>query len=249
MRAKSRRPAGASPDGRRQAQGGGVEGDRPALPSREPVLERRHRGADDADVDAPVVVQRRLVAERSPSRRGWPAADPGPAASGPSPRPRSPWQPAQLARYTSAPSARSGGRLGSSSRDTPYRVGERGGRRSGPWHRGCRARPVAFTSARSESTVATGSSSALGGQRRGGATGLLEEEAGLLDLGRGHDATARPLRCGTPGRRGWRWRRPGGRRRPSPGQRVGEAEVRADSRIGSAAPMRVIFIRFQKRLA
>ena len=96
--------------------------------------------------------------------------------------------------------------------------------------------------------MATGSSSNPQPEtRRSG--GTLEEETGLLDFGRGHDSAADYLDAvllggeggggGDPANHGGRIIRD--RRRGS--------GWRAESRIGSAAPMRVIFIRFLKSLA
>ena len=155
--------------GRRwQAQGAGIEGDRPAVPSREPVLERRHRGGDDADIDAPVVVQRRLVVERTPvgeiGRRRIQTLGQLTVASS-----EVTMAPAQLARYTWAPSARSGGRLGSSSRETPNRSAS--ARLEGA-HPGIEAvgRAQSFYQRQERVHGSDRVELGTGGQRRGGAT-------------------------------------------------------------------------------
>ena len=209
--------------GRRwQAQGGGVEGDRPALPGGEPVLERRHRGADDADVDAPVVVQRRLVAQRTPvgevcRRRIQPGSECRRRARGPrGSRRSSPGTPRRRARDRAA---------GWGAR--------RGTRRRAASVRGERADPGI------EVSGAPGASRAPGGSptwRRDRARMAARDAAERRDSrGRDGPPRLRPRprlcrrlpRCGTPGRRGW-WRRPGEPRRPNhSGQEAGE---RSESR-------------------
>ena len=186
--------AGEVPEARRrlagrrwQAQGAGIEGDRPALPSREPVLERRHRGADDADVDAPVVVQRRLVVERTPvgeigRRRIQTLGQLAVAAPEVT-------MAAGTARPVHLGAEREVGRpAGQLVQGHAEPVGECAVEGA---HPGIEAVGRAQSLYQRQERVHGGDRVELGtgGQRRGGATGLLEEEAGLLDLGRGHDAT------------------------------------------------------------